>query len=244
MKRAVWAIAGFVAAGTFTIALAAPAGKNGTTTVDSGSFGVFMNGRRVATEKFDIVQRPDASVVSSELKLDDGGYKLNLSSDLELAPNGNLLRYSWREVSPGKSQAVVEPNQEFLIERVTESAQKPRAVPFLLPPSTAILDDFFFTHREVLAWKYLAGVCENNAGSLRCKSTKTQFGVIIPRQHVSATVSLEYGGREKVQIHGVERELTRLTLHSDTADWSLWLDDQLHLQRITIAGQNTEIVRD
>ena len=45
-----------------------PQGK----TVDSGSFGVFMNGRRVATEKFSIQQDSNGSVATSEFKTEEG----------------------------------------------------------------------------------------------------------------------------------------------------------------------------
>ena len=32
---------------------------------------------------------------------------------------------------------------------------KPAEQPFLMPSTTAILDNNFFVHREVLAWRYL-----------------------------------------------------------------------------------------
>ena len=40
--------------------------------VDSGSFGVFMNGHRVATEKFSIQQDKNGSVATSEFKTEPG----------------------------------------------------------------------------------------------------------------------------------------------------------------------------
>ena len=57
-------------------------------------------------------------------------------------------------------------------------------------------------------------------------------------------VSLEFVGRERVSVRGVEKELNRLTLKSDGGDWALWLDDQFKLVRILIPGDNTEVVRD
>jgi hypothetical protein len=57
-------------------------------------------------------------------------------------------------------------------------------------------------------------------------------------------VSLEFAGREKMTILGVEKELIRLNLKSDAGDWALWLDDQLKLQRIIVPGENIEVVRD
>jgi hypothetical protein len=45
-------------------------------------------------------------------------------------------------------------------------------------------------------------------------------------------------------IRGAQVELNRLELTSESGTWSLWLDDQFKLQRILIASENTEVVRD
>jgi hypothetical protein len=57
-------------------------------------------------------------------------------------------------------------------------------------------------------------------------------------------VAVEFAGREKVTIRGTELELNRLNLKGDSIDWALWIDDQLKMQRILIAGENTEVLRD
>ncbi|MGH9523212.1 MAG: hypothetical protein ACRD3E_11845, partial [Terriglobales bacterium] len=43
--------------------------------VDSGTFGIFVNGRRVASEKFEIAQQNDGNITRSELKVNDGSSK-------------------------------------------------------------------------------------------------------------------------------------------------------------------------
>ena len=141
-----------------------PQGK----TVDSGSFGVFMNGRRVATEKFSIQQDSNGSVATSEFKTEEGASQAAQSSELRLAASGELRKYEWKEISPGKAQAVIVPNDNLLIERSTSNPlDKPEDHPFLLPTSTSVLDDYFFIQREILAWKYLAtpgqGTCRLSA---------------------------------------------------------------------------------
>ncbi|HEV2716756.1 MAG TPA: hypothetical protein VGU64_15950, partial [Terriglobales bacterium] len=128
-----------------------PAGQK----VDSGSFGVFVNGRRVATETFSIVQNNNGSVANSQFKTEPGADSAAQSSQLELSVNGDLRRYEWKELSPGKAQALILPNDNLLIERSSSTPQdKQEEHPFLLPTSTSILDDYFFIHREILAWKY------------------------------------------------------------------------------------------
>ena len=55
---------------------------------------------------------------------------------------------------------------------------------------------------------------------------------------------MAFTGKEKVPVHGVERELDHFVLKSETGDWSMWLDDQFKLVRILVASDNTEVVRD
>ena len=214
--------------------------------VDSGSFGVFVGGRRVATEKFQIEQRADESVTSSELELADGTSKPTQQSELEMAPDGTLVRYTWHLAGPEKQQAVVEPSNEFLVEHVlTGASQKSADTPFLMPHSTIILDDNFFSHRQVLAWRYLASGCAPNPkGQVECNLPKSQYGVIVPQQRLSMQVEMEFAGKDKVMIRGALRELNRIDIHAEDGDWSMWLDDSNKVVRMTISGTNTEILRD
>lgn len=214
-------------------------------TVDAGTFGIFVNGRRVASETFQIEQQPDVSIAKSELKLEDGSKGPAQTAELQLQPNGDLRRYEWKELSPEKAEEVVEPQNEFLVEHVTGTAPavKPIEQPYILPASTLIVDDYFFSHREILAWRYLAG-CTPEAGK-GCKLTKQQFGVLVPRQRAPIMVTIEYTGREKVTVKGQEIELDRFDLTADGNDWAMWLSPTDHkLMRIVIAADNTEVVRD
>ncbi len=219
-----------------------PAGQS----VDAGSFGVFMNGRRVATEKFSIQQSTAGSIANSEFKTEAGVDPAAQSSELQLALNGDLRKYEWKEISPGKAQAVITPNDSLLVERSTNNPQdKEEEHPFLLPTSTSVLDDYFFVHREILVWKYLATGCRQEKGVVQCpQNQQVKFGAINPHQRSSLLVSLAFTGKEKVPVHGAERELNHFLLKSDAGDWSLWLDDQFKLIRILVASDNTEVVRD
>jgi len=214
--------------------------------VDSGSFGVFMNGHRVATETFSIHQSSSGSSIVSEFKSEAGADKADQTSEWQITASGELRQYEWKEISPGQSQAVVLPSQDFLIERFRNAPQdKEQEQPFMLPASSNLLDDYFFVQREVLAWKFLAGSCKQDKGALQCPLKQhVQFGALNPHARSSMSVTVEFAGREKVTIRGAERELNRLDLKSDAGSWALWLDDQFKLQRILISGENTEVVRD
>jgi hypothetical protein len=214
--------------------------------VDSGSFAVIMGGQRVATETFSITQDNRGSSVNSRFKSEAGAQKAEQTSDLELGSNGDLYRYEWKEVSPGQSRALVEPDGNFLIQREWKTpSEKPLEQPFLLPASTSILDDYFFVQREVLAWRYLATTCKHEQGPIECPlKQKQQMGTLNPHIRASQSVSVSFAGREKIKIHGVERELIRLDMTADSGDWALWLDDALKLQRVVAPVENTEVIRD
>jgi hypothetical protein len=230
------------------LAIAAPAADKkaaGPQMVDSGSFAVLMNGHRVATESFSITQDTGGSSITSQFKSEEGAQKAEQTSDLELLASGDLRKYEWKEVSPGQSHAVVEPDQSFLIEHVWKiPTDKPLDQPFLLPASTSILDDYFFVQREVLAWRYLATNCKQEKVPSCPLKQKAPMGTLNPHARASTLVTMDYAGREKVTIHGAERELIRLDMSSESGESSMWLDDSLKMQRIVVPAENTEVVRD
>src|SRR5882672_7112935 len=98
-----------------------PADKNAKpgTSVDSGSFGILVNGRRVASESFRVEQRSDFSTITAELKFTDAAVQAVQTSELQMLPNGALKKYTWKETQPGKSQIIVEPqDDQFLVAHI------------------------------------------------------------------------------------------------------------------------------
>jgi hypothetical protein len=213
-------------------------------TVDSGSFGIFIKGQRVATETFHIDQQNGNSIVRSQLKETGGADSTSQKSDLEMTANGELLRYEWSQSSGGALS--VFPDNDFLKEKiVTSAATKPAEQAFLLPSSSPILDNNFFVHREVLAWKYLAvAPCKDENNHRHCEPA--DFGALVPQDRTSMSVRMELVGKEKVTIRGAERELLRLNLSGENYQWALWVDEQDHfkLMKVSIPADNTEVVRD
>jgi hypothetical protein len=210
--------------------------------VDSGTFAVFVKGQRVLTETFTVQQENGMSTVRAQLH-PNGGSSTGQSSDLRMTSAGELIRYEWSDAS---GSLVVTPNNEFLIEKITTaSSSKPAEQPFLMPSTSAILDNNFFVHREVLAWRYLASACSNEGGDLKCKPND-EYGVLVPQDRTSLRVRLEMIGKEKVHVAGTERELLRLNLKGDDFFWALWLDDkdQFKLVRVSIPDDNTEVIRE
>jgi len=212
--------------------------------VDSGSFGIFIRGQRVATETFHIQQQGGNSVITSQLK-ETGGTDPVQKCNLEITSSGELLRYEWSQSSGGS--ITVFPENDFLKEKITtSSAAKPAEQAFLLPSRSPILDNNFFVQREVLAWRYLASACKTEGGSLKCPQDPAEFGTLVPQDRISVPVRMELVGKEKITIRGVGRDLLRLKLTGESFEWGLWLDDQDHykLIRVAIPADDTEVVRD
>jgi hypothetical protein len=238
-------------------ALAAPASKDKEkdkerdkeqegTQVDAGSFGVFQNGHRVGTETFSIFQTGSGSVIKSEFKSENAPTQDVQSSELRLTANGELRRYEWKEVSPDKAESVVVPNEDFLNQKWSDGS-KSHEQPYLLPPSTMILDDYFFIHREVLAWRFLAAACKQDKGQVQCPARqRAQFGTLIPRQHSSASLAAEFIGRETISLKNGPQDLIKLEFKTDASTWQLWLDDrnQFKVIRMSVVGENTVVDRD
>jgi len=211
--------------------------------VDSGSFGVFVRGQRVVTETFSVQQENGISTVKSHLQQADAS-AAGQKSELLTTSGGELVRYEW---SDGDSSLVVTPKDEFLTEKITPSTSaKPVNQPFLLPNTSAILDNNFFIHRELLAWRYLSANCHPDGGDQKCQQGGLEFGVLVPQDRTSMRVRMELVGPEKIKFKGTDRELLRLNLMGESFSWALWVDpkDQFKLIRVLVAADNTEVLRD
>lgn len=214
-------------------------------TVDSGSFGIFLNGKRVGTEKFNIEQQTDFAIITAEIKVDDGTSRSEQSSEMRVGTDGKLKLYKWQATLPAREEATVEPKEDILVEHLTSADQKKQDVPYILPLSTVILDDNFFSQRELLVWRYLATGCMPKDNQLSCGPS--HFGVLVPHQHSAANTVVELIGRDKVSVKGVERELNKVKIDADGVQWLIWVDDpesRYKVIKMAIPASNIEVWRD
>ncbi|MGA6986924.1 MAG: hypothetical protein WBZ01_12785 [Terriglobales bacterium] len=213
--------------------------------IDAGSFGVFQGGHRVGTETFSIYQTGNGSVIDSEFKTENAPTQAVQTSEMQLTTKGEIRRYEWNEVSPGTARSVVVPNDDFLNQKWSAGPEdKEHEQPYLLSLSTSILDDYFFVHRELLAWKILGMVCKQDKGLQCLPKQHTQFPTLDPHQHSSALVTGDFIGREKVTLKSGPQDLLKLELKNDAGTWQLWLDDQFKVMKMSVVGDNTEVIRD
>jgi hypothetical protein len=233
-----------------------PAAKLEPGVVDSGSFGIYLDGKRIGTETFKIEQKSDYSVAAASIKVDDGKSKAEQSAEIQMNANGDLRSYIWRSTLPTREEASVEPSDELLIEHLVPADQKKLDVPHILPLDTSILDDNFFSQREVLVWRYLASACKRQDNQLRCG--QGTYGILVPHQHVSFKATVELIGPDNVSVRGAVRGLNKIVLKTgeplrvdvtkkesepDT-EWVMWVDDNYKLIKIAVPGSTVEVIRD
>src|ERR1700727_2364074 len=116
--------------------------------VDSGSFGVFVRGQRVVTESFSVQQDNGVSIVKSHLQETANSVAAGQRSELQMTGTGELVRYEGNDAA---GSLVVPPKDEFLLEKITTgSSSKPAEQPFLMPNTSAILDNNFFFNAKCL----------------------------------------------------------------------------------------------
>lgn len=209
--------------------------------VDSGSFGVFVNGQRVATETFNIKQLAEGSLTTSDIKVE--GSNQSQHAELQLSPLGTVVRYEWKDNGAEKGETNIVPNDQFLVQHI-KAGDKYTEQPYLMPVSTAILDDYFFSQRELLLWRYIGSGCVKKPGQTGCPLEPAKYGFIIPRQRTSGMATVSYYGKETVMFHDVAKELTRFSISSEFGDWVLYLDENNKLVRVVVPGEATEVIRD
>ncbi len=214
--------------------------------IDAGSFTVLSGGTAIARETFSVTQLENGSVTESSIKILDGS-KAEQKAQLELTPAGLLRRYEWHEVAPGKGHLSLAPDGDFLAQQSGSAPDENLTQRYALTPSALVLDNNFFVLRELLLWRYLQDYCKAENGTLACPvkpAVPARLPALVPLHRYSMQVSLRFLGSEKVKLGNQEADLLRFTLEDDTGEWSLWLDHEYRLVRLTHSGEPVEILRE
>ena len=210
--------------------------------VDEGTFAVFQSGQRVATEDFTVRQLGASSLTSAHLRLESGGSTLEQTSQLALTPDGSLSRYEWQQLSPVRRSATVEPKDQVLVMH-TVADGKSSDQSFFLTPTTFVLDDYVFSSREVLLWRYLATSCKQRETGDGCDLIRARFPILVPRRNTSGEVYVEFKGYDDTPLNGRPQHLRHFLIQTNGPDWHLWLDEQHKLLRISVPDSNIEVLR-
>lgn len=223
------------------IAVAWAADTKAPSIVDSGSFAVLLQGRRVATENFTMQQSGSGNSVSSKLNFDNGRTTAQQQSELEIAGDGSLRKYVWQEIQPGKAKVTAEPQDKtFIVVKQTQSdtdAGKDSTHP-LDVTVTSIVDDNFYSHVQVLLWRYMAMSCSQQSG---CREMK--LPVFVPHQQMAQLFTVNFVGNDTLRLKHGSVQAGKFRVQTEGGEMHVWMDG-VRMVRLAMPTSQVEVVRE
>lgn len=211
--------------------------------VDSGQLSVVVNGQKVATENFTMQQGTDGSSVTSRLSFDNGATKAQQESDLELTPEGGIRKYTWEEKEPGKAKLTAEPQDKtFLVVHMKESeaaAAKDSTHPVDVSV-TNIVDDNFYSHVQVLLWRYLAMSCKTTQS---CRFEEQKVPVFVPHQESAQTFTISFEGTDTLRMKNGKVEVGKYRVQTEGGEMHVWMQG-MKLVKLLMPGAAIEVTRE
>lgn len=207
-----------------------------TQSPDRGVFEFILAGKTIGTESFEIRSSGEEIEAQAEihLRVEQGGKTTDVKTypylvlDTQLQP----LTYTWRQKGTQSSQLEV----DF---RVSPAQARYKTVngqedlrTFGLPKDVVVLDDNVVHHYQLVVGRY----------RLTGGGNRT-FKAFIPQEALPGDLSVQEVGTEPTSVNGSMLDLHHLVVTSDLAHVNLWVDDQQHLQRVSIPEAQFEALR-
>lgn len=210
--------------------------------VDSGTFAVRVGGKRVATESFTMQQGANGNTVTSKLDFENGATKVHQQAELEIGADGALRKYTWQETQPGNAKITAEPQDKtFLMvrQKANDADTAKEALQPLDTHVTSIVDDNFYSHVQVLVWRYMAMSCTREG----CKYAEQKLPVFVPHQEMAQLFTLTYAGTDPIQAKNGSVQATRYRVMTEAGEMQVWMDG-FKMMKLTLPGNTVEVVRE
>lgn len=211
------------------------------TIADSGSFDLMVNGRKVAVEHFTMKQSASGNTVSSTLDFDDGATKAEQQAELELGSDGSFRKYTWQELKPGKGKITAEPEDKTFVavrQKSTETDEGKATLHPLDVKVISIIDTNFYSHVQVLMWRYMA----MNCGANGCHFSAQKFPIFVPYQEMAQLFTLSYVGNDSLQTAGGPVQSARYRIETENGDMDVWMNG-VKMMKLKLPG-GVEVVRE
>lgn len=210
--------------------------------VDSGQLSIVVNGKKVATENFTMQQGANGSSVTSRLTFDDGATKAQQESELELGTDGAIRKYTWQEKEPGKARLTAEPqDKSFIVVRQKETdaaAPKDSTHPVDIS-ATTIVDDNFYSHLQVLMWRYLALSCPNQ----QCRFGEQKLPVFVPHQEMAQLFTITFEGNDTLRLRQGRTDVTKFRVITEGGEMHVWMQGT-KLMKLLMPAAAVEVTRE
>jgi hypothetical protein len=237
MSRRIRSVQDILIRGLIVVIVALPGiGSQKKADREAGEFKIFVAGREIGSEQFDITILGDKAVSNSQVQLRNavaGRQTVRLATHLEMNATFVPTSYQLKSDVDGKKGSITgsfEPNQaifEYL------GAGAPRKEGLLTGKQYTLLDTNVFHHFGFVArlFKYDS-------------SEKLQrFEVAIPQETDNGVLKVSQIGKESLPVRGRKISTYHLHLDSGSLQIEMWVNDRKEIQKIAVPARGIEIER-
>ncbi len=203
---------------------------------DQGTFMLYVDGRSLGTEKFEIRSSSGRIEARAEinLRVEQNGKSVDVQTlpDLVLDSHLNPLTYNWSQKRPQSSELSVDFHSKPAHVRYKTINGEEENREFDLPRNVLVLDDNVLHHYQLVVDRY-----RMTSGG------KQTIHAFIPQEALPGTLTVEDLGKEMVELDGSPVALDHLVVATEIAKINLWVDGQQRLQRISVPEAHLEAYR-
>jgi hypothetical protein len=203
---------------------------------DEGVFVISLAGRSVGSESFKIHSSTGKVEARGEIRLhlEQNGKTLGLQSfpDLVLDPQLRPITYTWNQKGSQSSRLEVDFRSKPARVRYKTISGNEDNRDFQLPPDVVVLDDNVVHHYQLIAARYQA-----------MGGGKQTFHIFVPQEALPSLLTVEDLGNAATTIDGATANLRHLLITTDVTHIDLWVDDQQHIERVSVPATQLEAIR-
>jgi hypothetical protein len=203
---------------------------------DEGVFIISLAGRPVGSERFKIHSSLGKVEARGEIRLnlEKNGKTVAVQSfpDLVLDPQLRPVTYTWNQKGPQSSRLDVDFSGKLAKVHYETISGNEDNRDFELPPNVMVLDDNVVHHYQLIIARYQA-----------LGGGKQTFPVFVPQEALPSLLTVEDMGNAATGIAGVTANLRHLVITTDVTHVDLWVDDQQHLERVSVPEAQLEAIR-
>jgi hypothetical protein len=203
---------------------------------DEGVFLISAGGKPVGSESFKIHSSAGKIEARGEVRLhvEQNGRAVNVQSfsNLVLDPLLRPLTYTWSQHGPQSSRLEVDfrARPAKVLYKTIVGAEDDRA--FDLPPDVMVLDDNVFHHFQLIAARFQA-----TGGG------KQTLRIFVPQEALPSLLTVQDMGNAAESDGPALANLQHLVITTDVTHIDLWVNQQSHLERISVPTAQLEAVR-
>ena len=203
---------------------------------DEGVFLISLAGRPVGSESFKIHSSSGKVEARGEIRLriEQNGKTVGVQSFPDLVLDSQLrpVTYTWNQKGPQSSRLEVDFSGKLARVRYKTINGNEDDRDFALPSDVVVLDDNVVHQYQLIIARYQA-----------MGGGKQTLRVFVPQEALPSLLTVEDMGNAATAIDGVTANLRHLVITTDVTHIDLWVDDQQHLERVSVPEAQLEAIR-